>query len=331
MSQPPANGPVPLKKGDLLFDEGAASDAMYVVKSGSISIVKKKGNSEIELAKIMPGQLFGEMAFFDDKPRSAGARATKDGTVVIALPFKSLHAQFKQFPEWLKAMVRTVNDNLRAANKRLKELERSTTEDDQKFTPYAINKLSSIFSLVGSRYGEKEDGGVALSWNVLRRYTIQVFQEPTNKMETLLDIWGAFDILTVEKLGEGRKKILIKKLDFMADFVEFYTEYLFAKEESKVTVEKKELPTLKALIYYGNKATPDAKGQVKVLLDMVRKESVKDLDYLVDTNAYEGLIQKKLVSEKVQEADGLSISYDIKALERLVPFWQLIYVIQDYR
>ena len=42
MSQPPANGPMQLKKGDLLFDEGAPSDAMYVVKSGTISIVKKK-------------------------------------------------------------------------------------------------------------------------------------------------------------------------------------------------------------------------------------------------------------------------------------------------
>lgn len=170
-----------------------------------------------------------------------------------------------------------------------------------------------------------------MSWNVLRRYTIQVFQEPTNKMETLLDIWSAFDILSIENLGEGRKKILVKKLDFMVDFVEFYTEHLFAKDDAKVIIEKKEIPTLKALIYYGNKATADNKGRVKVLLDMIRKESVKDLDYLVETNAYEGLIQKKLVSEKVQEADGLSISFDMKELERLVPFWQLIYIIQDHR
>ncbi len=328
MSQP-SNGHIQIKKNDLLFDEGAASDAMYVVKSGSVSIVKKKGNSEIELAKIMPGQLFGEMAFFDDKPRSAGARASKDGTVVIALPFKSLHAQFKQFPEWLKAMVKTVNDNLRSANRRIKELERTSSEEDQRFPPHTINKLCGIFALTASRFAEKEDGGFALSWNVLRRFTIQVFQEPTNKMETLIEILSAFDILTIEKLGEGRKKILIKKLDFMVDFVEFYNEHLYAKEESRVTIEKKELPTLKALIYYGNKATPDAKGMVKVQLEMIRKESVKDLDYLVDVNQYDGLIGKKVVSEKLQEADGLSISFDPKELGRLVPFWQLIYVIQD--
>ena len=150
-------------------------------------------------------------------------------------------------------------------------------------------------------------------------------------METLLEILSAFEILTIEKLGEGRKKILIQKLEFMVDFVEFYNEYLYAKEESRVTIEKKELPTLKALIYYGHKATPDDKGKVKVQLEMIRKESVKDLDYLVDVNQYDGLIAKKVVSEKIQEADGLSISYDLKELTRLVPFWQLIYVIQDAR
>jgi CRP/FNR family transcriptional regulator, cyclic AMP receptor protein len=324
-----SNGPVNLAKGQLLFDEGTPSDAMYVVKSGAISIVKKKGTSEIELAKVMPGQLFGEMAFFDDKPRSAGARATKDGTVVIALPFKSLHAQFRQFPEWLKAMVKTVNENLRTANKRIKELERSVAEEEQKFPPHTINKLCGIFALTAAQFSEKEEGGMALSWNVLRRYTIQVFQEATNKMETLLEVFAEKNLLTVEKLGEGRRKILIKDVQFFVNFVEFYNEYLYAKEESRITIEKKELPIIRALIYYGNKATLDKKGMAKVLLDEVRKESVKDLDYLVDTNQYESLIAKKAVSEKSQEANGLSISFDPKELARILPFWELLFSIQD--
>jgi len=63
--------------------------------------------------------MLGEMAFFDDTPRSAGAKAKTD-CEVIELPFSALHAQFKKFPEWLKAMVKTVNSHLREANKRIK-------------------------------------------------------------------------------------------------------------------------------------------------------------------------------------------------------------------
>src|SRR5437660_6377725 len=114
-----------LNKGDVLFKEGDSSDAIYVIKSGRIAITKAKGNGEIILAEKKTGEMLGEMAFFDDKPRSAGAKAIAD-TEVIALPFSSLHAQFKTFPEWLKAMVRTVNGQLRDANARIKNLESAT-------------------------------------------------------------------------------------------------------------------------------------------------------------------------------------------------------------
>ena len=151
-----------LNKGDILFREGDPSDACYVVKSGKISITKVKGNAEIELANLGPGQMFGEMAFFDNKPRSAGAKASADATVII-LPFTSLTQQFQTFPQWLKAMVKTINDNLREANKRIKNLEQASKGDDKMFPPYTITKLVAILTLVAHRYGEKQpDQSVAL-------------------------------------------------------------------------------------------------------------------------------------------------------------------------
>ena len=174
-------GPITLKKGDPLFAEGDSSDAMYVVKSGGIAITKRKGDGEIELARIMPGQLFGEMAFFDNRPRSAGARAALPGTVVIALPFSALHAQFKTFPEWLKSMVRTVNENLRNANKRIQALEKLEKEDEQKFPPHTVTKLCGILTLVAARHGEKESHedkeSLVVPGGTLRNYTIQIFQD----------------------------------------------------------------------------------------------------------------------------------------------------------
>src|ERR1051325_3489353 len=150
-----------LAKGDILFREGDASDAMYVIKAGRIAITKSKGSGEIVLAEKKAGEMLGEMAFFDDKPRSAGAKAILD-TEVICLPFAALHAQFKTFPEWLKAMVRTVNGQLRDANARIKNLEAATTGDEEMFPPHLITRLCAIISLIGFKAGEKTEDGKGL-------------------------------------------------------------------------------------------------------------------------------------------------------------------------
>src|SRR3984885_10643357 len=144
-----------LSKGDFLFHEGDPSDAIYVIKSGRIAITKAKGSGEIVLAEKKSGEMLGEMAFFDNKPRSAGAKAVQD-TEVIALPFTSLYAQFKTFSEWLKAVVKTVNSQLRDANVRIKNLEVASSGTEEMFPPPMITRLCAIISLVGMKSGEKQ-------------------------------------------------------------------------------------------------------------------------------------------------------------------------------
>lgn len=318
-----------LEKGQLLFREGDASDSMYVVKKGRIAITKTKGDSEVELANMGPGQMFGEMAFFDQKPRSANARAAADSEI-IALPFANLEAHFKAMPEWLKSMVKTINEHLREANKRIKILERSQGVDAKTFPPHTITKLCAIIGLVTERYGEKDDKGLVVPTTLLRNYTIQVFQEPTTKMEKMQNILQSIGVMTIEDLGEGRKKITVLKHDFIMSFVEFYNDWLFKEESKRILVEEKDLPILKALLFYGRKQTPDDKGQVKVNLNAIQNDSMKDLGYVVSVNDYASVSDKKLVGEKSSEKDGVAIGYDFKMLDRIFPFWELIYLIEKY-
>ncbi len=318
-----------LEKGQLLFREGDPSDAMYVIKKGKITITKTKGDSEVELASMGPGQMFGEMAFFDQKPRSANARAAADSEI-IALPFASLEAHFKTMPEWLKSMVKTINDHLREANKKIKILEKAQGADAKTFPPHTITKLCAIIGLVAERYGEKDDKGLVVPATLLRNYTIQVFQEPTTKMDKMQSILQSLGIMTVEDLGEGKKKITVLKHDFLMSFVEFYNDWLFKEESKRISVEEKDLPILKALLFYGRKQTPDDKGIVKVNLNMIQNDSMKDLGYLVSVNDYAGVTERKLVGEKSSEKDGVAIGYDFKMIDKIYPFWELIYVIEKF-
>jgi hypothetical protein len=234
-------------------------------------------------------------------------------------------------PEWLKSMVKTINEHLREANKRIKILEKAQGADSKAFPPHTITKMSAIIGLVAERYGEKADanGGILVPQNILRNYTIQIFQEPTQKMERFMNILQGYGVMKVEDIGEGKKKITVLKHDFLMGFVEFYNDWLFKEESKRVLVEEKELPILKALLFYGRKQTPDEKtGKVKVNITQVQNESMKDLSYLVSINDYTSVIEKGLVGEKSSEKDGVAVSFDLKVLEKVHPYWELIYLIE---
>lgn len=317
-----------LGKNDILFREGDPSDAMYVIKTGRIAITKAKGNGEIILAEKKAGEMLGEMAFFDDKPRSAGAKAVSD-TEVIALPFSSLHAQFKTFPEWLKAMVRTVNGQLRDANARIKNLEAATTGEEEMFPPHMVTRLCAIISLIGFKCGEKAENGLVIPYFTLRNYTIQVFQQPTNKLDRIMEVLQALNIMKVEDLGEDKKRITILNHKLLTDFTDWYNKYLFTEQNKRVTVEEKELPTLRALVFYGKKATPDDKGFVKVNLTEMQNNSMRDLNTLFSVNDADPFAEKGLVNEKQSEQGGsLSMKFKMADVESVLPFWEIIYTLK---
>src|SRR5688500_20411414 len=71
--------PLTLRRGDVLFNEGDDGNQLYVVTEGKI----KLGRSSVDgrenlLALLGPGQMLGELSFFDPGPRSATATAVTD-------------------------------------------------------------------------------------------------------------------------------------------------------------------------------------------------------------------------------------------------------------
>lgn len=319
-------GPRVLKKGEVLFREGDASDAMYVIKSGKIAITKTKGSSEIQLAELGPGDMLGEMAFFDNKPRSAGARASSDAQI-IELPFKALNAQFKTFPEWLKAIMRTVNTHLRNANTKIKNLEKTAEDESTYFTPHLVTRLAAVLGLVASKYGEKapDGSGTLVPPNRLRNYTIQIFQQPTSKMTKFQEILQGLGYMKIEDLGEGKQRLTLFNPDMLMGFVDFYNEWIFKAEEKRTTIEDKELKPMRALVHFGRKTTPDAKGVVKVNLTEMKNDSMREIGYLFSPDDINSLAEKKVTGEPTSGEGALFLSFNLAELEMLNQYWDIIH------
>lgn len=317
-----------LKKGEILFREGDPSDAMYVIKTGKIAITKTKGSSEIKLAELGPGDMLGEMAFFDSKPRSAGAKAMADATI-IELPFKALNAQFKTFPEWLKAIVRTVNSHLRNANTKIKNLEKTNEEDTQVFPAHTVTRLMAILGLVTTRFGEKTPEGINVQYNTLRRYTIQVFQQSTSKMDKLMEILQGLGYMKVEDLGEGRIKLTVFDNDFIVNFTNYYNDWLFKSEDKKYSIDKRELKPMKALVHFAKKETPSAKGEVTLNLTKVQAECIKELSYPFSVDDTNSLSEKNVIPEKSAGEGGLFLKFNPTEIEQITPYWELIHLLKE--
>jgi CRP-like cAMP-binding protein len=65
-------------KDDIIFCEGEPGDQLFIIQKGSVKIVKITDNNEILLAVLKNGDIFGEMALLESKPRAAGAVAYED-------------------------------------------------------------------------------------------------------------------------------------------------------------------------------------------------------------------------------------------------------------
>jgi CRP-like cAMP-binding protein len=109
-----------LKQGEILFREGDPGDAMYLIKSGKIKIIKGGGDVEKALAYLKEGDFFGEMAIIDESPRSATAIAVEDSRLVI-IDREAFRNQVKKSP-LVEYILETLTRRLRATDEQIKFL-----------------------------------------------------------------------------------------------------------------------------------------------------------------------------------------------------------------
>src|SRR5262249_44482761 len=104
--------------GQDIFREGDKGDGIYVVKDGLVEItISLTQNNRKLFAQVPPGEMFGEMAVLETKPRSATATAAKD-SVVYFIPREELLAMVERSPILSLELLREISQRLREFNQR---------------------------------------------------------------------------------------------------------------------------------------------------------------------------------------------------------------------
>jgi CRP/FNR family transcriptional regulator len=105
--------------GEVVFREGDDSDTCYVVNTGHARAIREHPDGrQITLATFGPGDIFGELAMFDNERRSATIEASDD-LEVLGILGSDMRRLLRRHPDIAVKLVIALGRRLRAANERL--------------------------------------------------------------------------------------------------------------------------------------------------------------------------------------------------------------------
>ncbi len=106
----------PFRAGEIVFAQGDPSHSMYVVAGGQLNIfLPGEGSRRVSLKDVGVGEFFGELALFDDLPRSASVLASTN-CVLLELERATLDNYIEHRPRAALTLLRMMTQRLRATN-----------------------------------------------------------------------------------------------------------------------------------------------------------------------------------------------------------------------
>jgi CRP-like cAMP-binding protein len=73
---------VPMRKGQVLIEQGAPGSIFYIVASGAVAVVRKREFVDKKVSTLQAGEFFGEMSLINNEPRNAAVVCEEDGVLV---------------------------------------------------------------------------------------------------------------------------------------------------------------------------------------------------------------------------------------------------------
>jgi diguanylate cyclase (GGDEF)-like protein len=112
--------------GAVIFEEGSQPEELYVIKKGEVLIGKHRKNDDMEIARFIAGEAFGELELLDKTPRSSGATAREDTTLLVfpmrGMQFSHIIGRYPTiFARVLHKLLALIAGRIRRTNKLISE------------------------------------------------------------------------------------------------------------------------------------------------------------------------------------------------------------------
>ena len=128
-------------QGETLFRKDEASDGVWMLQSGQVSILAGLGPDATRLATFGPGQFVGEMGFIDGNSRSATATADTDVDAVL-LDKQAIAALVRDHPQAALRITRNIARELSYRVRNTSEI--LVQESDEPYSNWANSAVGTI-------------------------------------------------------------------------------------------------------------------------------------------------------------------------------------------
>ncbi len=162
---------IEFKKDDCIFKQGDTGDALYVIKKGTVEIIK----NGISVCNLEIGAFFGEMALVESKPRNAKITAIDD-VLLLKISKKDFNFFIRSNPTILLKIVSFMTERARVLARAEDGSDSDKTDTDKKKEATIITFFSAkggvgkslIISNMSSLMAEilKENGKKILLWDM---------------------------------------------------------------------------------------------------------------------------------------------------------------------
>nr|WP_254450831.1 Crp/Fnr family transcriptional regulator [Aeromicrobium stalagmiti] len=163
-----------LRRGEILFNEGDDGNQLYVVTEGKVKLGRTSPDGRENLLAILgPGQMFGELSFFDPGPRSATATAVTD-VELKSLGHEALSPVLNAHPDVAHALLNQLAGRLRRTNEVVGDLVFSDVP----------GRVAKALLDLASRFGRRADDGIHVNHDLTQEELAQLVgasRETVNK------------------------------------------------------------------------------------------------------------------------------------------------------
>lgn len=194
--------------GQVIFHEGEASDTCYMVRRGHARALREHADGRsIALAHFGPGDIFGELAMFDDERRSATVQ-TLDEVDALAVAGPDMRRLLVRHPDMAVKLVTSMGRRLRAANERIAR---------QSFQTVQSRVASVLATLVDQARNEGTAADSGPDGAVLRITQADIAQLAGSSRESASRFLAVLERAGV--VSQGRGRLVVHDSDALARYV----------------------------------------------------------------------------------------------------------------
>lgn len=139
-------------KKNIVFHEGDYGDALYIIKNGRIKISKVAiDGREKTLSILKTGDFFGEMAIFDNMPRSATSEAMDNDVKLLSISKTDFERVVFENPSIALGIMKDLTRRIRQINEQVQDLAFKDVHGRVASTIYNLLKAERDASKDGSK------------------------------------------------------------------------------------------------------------------------------------------------------------------------------------